>query len=258
LSERENHFREHINVARDSAIFVAVLLYFLGFVYLYYYFDRFGVSIVAIQLAPQNIYIFAYSVLSHDLIVTIEFSLILLVLTIGYNYAIVWLRDQEQHDIGDRSLLLLPGSADRNDVAIPAWVKRARSLGNRSIRGLPLTAVIVVIFIGFPAIFSWAQRVAYEDSTSQLQAAHKGTLSFLRLIEVQDGPLVPSTPDFHTILRKINDAGGNGRALQVGESADRIFILVSTTIHTKDNTVHWQEDHVFAINKSLVAVEGNV
>jgi hypothetical protein len=64
------------------------------------------------------------------------------------------------------------------------------------------------------------------------------------------------TPGFDAIIKAVNDAGREGRAIPVGESGDRLFILVGVLPHGNDDPrQRLPGDSVYAIEKSDIAVK---
>jgi hypothetical protein len=242
LSNNPSRFREHVNVVRDFVVIAAVLVYFLGFVYLYYYFDGFGVSLIALQLEPQHVFAFAYSVLVHSAFATAAFVLVVFALASAYNYAMEKLSYSDE-------------TTPHYGTTLWSHVLQRRS----RFRWFVMLGAVAAMLLAFPAAFGWAHQVARENGAVVFQAAHEGSRRHLRVVEAQSGPLVRSTPDFRRILRLVNDAGAEGRAIPVGESADRIFILVGAAPGAADNpNGRLPGDEVFAIEKRLIAVEEGV
>jgi hypothetical protein len=224
--------QEHWSVVRDAAVGAAVLVYFVGFVYLYYYLRIFGVSLIAVQLAPQHIFAFSYDVLAHRPILTITAVLTVFVAALGYSAAMEWM---------DKQRARRPWSAD--------------SL----IRSTTMFVGLAAMLLTFPIAFWWAQQVARDDGKQVLQRAHAGSRRHLRLIENQGGTLVASTPEFRAIVHAVNMAGVEGRAIKVAESADQVFILVGDNNDeaggSNDPGLYKHGDTVYAIDKSLIAIQ---
>ena len=238
-------FKEHYSAVRNFAISAAVLIYFVGIVYVYYYFRSFGVSLTSVQISPQEYYLFAYVVLTHDLGKTLGFTGILCGLVICYAAGVDALASLEQAPATQTTLKPIP--ATRKEVL-------RRQLDLIGFRALLTALGLLIVIVPFPAAFWWAHVVAAQDVASRYLASHEETSRAIRLVE--NVALGKTTPEFTATIKHINDAGDEGRAVQIAETGDRIFILVGATVGPADDAERQlPNDRVFAVNKSLVTVE---
>jgi hypothetical protein len=251
--------RAHFSVFKEVAISSAALIYFTGFVYLYYYYIGFGVSFFALQLAPQHILTFAYSVLTHNLLVTIGFGALVLLLTSTYGRCLnalnYWQGDIDPHG------LLTGVTRDVNQTsALHGWSRVLARPHTRTALRWALPVLGGTLILGtFPLSFYWAQHAARDDGKFVYQEAHEGSPVHLRVVDVHSGAMLGTTPEFREILREVNSAGAEGRAILIGESPDRLFVLVGKAPRSSDDPKRrLAGDRIFAIDKSDVAVEATL
>ncbi len=250
-------FREQCAVLRDLAIIAAVVIYFVGFVYLYYFFASFGISLIAIaaQIPPFAVFAFAYNALVRNLFVTIGFIFVVVVLT--------WLYTVFQELLSQRD-----SSLESDDKSGALVHRRRRSIGKmmalpfmRDVvhempRGLLILSGASIVLVIFPLCFAWAHRVAQDDAGIVFRRVHEGSPRHLRLIVMLKGPLVDVSREFAAVIQDVNEAGTQGHAHLVGETADRVFVLVGIIPREKDEPSRWLHgDRVFAVSKAQIAVE---
>lgn len=214
---------ERIAILRDMLVVGGILIFFLGFVYLYYYMRPFGISILASAISLQDVFVFAFRVFQNE---TIPISILLV-------------------------------------LAVAAWSAHDRSHSLEAINKWPWdlfrnVLVLLLIGAGFVAAFNLAKHAAGKDLELDEQQVHTAAAEKLVLVETTDG-IVHSTKDFEDLIRDVNQAGGDGRAKLVGESADRIYVYVGATPQARaDVGTFLPGDHVYAIEKSAVTVQEDI
>ncbi|HEY9086010.1 MAG TPA: hypothetical protein VIN40_08795 [Candidatus Tyrphobacter sp.] len=226
------------------AIVAAVLVYFLGYFYLYYYFVNFGVSMIATNIAPLDVFIYAYNVLAHQPWVTAVTLLVIVSATTGYIYELTALNDRI--DNGETGEPNRAGSGHGHiDPRSPEFQLGA------------VHVLAVLAFIAcFPLAAAWARHVAMDDAATVFDRAHEGFPQRLHVVLTQSGVDFRPTTEFARTLVAINTAGNQGRAILVGEDADRVFIVVGAVPKTNDDPrQRLPGDLVVALQKQYVTIE---
>jgi hypothetical protein len=246
LSSQNSRFREYFSLARDLCISSAVIVYFIGFVYIYYYFDEFGLGVLASTPDVQLVYVFAFEVIKQDFESIIGYVLVILIAGLCFNSALDILATPEPIASRIQSMLQKRGVPLGNDRLL-RWV-----VG--SFKSLVTISPVFLVFFTFSLAFDWSRKVASEDAGRRFRAAHLGVRTSLKLLE--DVPSGKPVPGFDGIVKVINDGSAGGRAIQVAETADSIVILVGTTTPDLDPPSKRElDDHIYVIDKKLVAVE---
>lgn len=177
-TSESNRFRQYVSLARDLAIGAGVLPYFIGFVYIYYYFDNFGLGVIATKLDPPLVYMFAWEVIRRE-----PFSYVLLVAGIlifgfWFNYAMDALAEPEP------IALRIENTMQR--LGAPLGGARLLRRLLQYVRSLVAIAPVFLVLLVFVFLFIWSRRVATADGSDQFVATHFGIRKSVELIETPD------------------------------------------------------------------------
>ncbi len=279
---------QYIGLARDIGISTAIYVYFLGLVYLYFYFDKFGLGVLDSETDVHLVCVFAWEVIQREPFLTILLAAVGVVLGCCCNYVIGTLADPESAATRIEAAMQKIGTPMADARLLRRTLRALRSL-------LPVASVLVLIMI-FPVLFLWSSNVATRDANDQFADAHHGIRKSFELIKKPPDheaepsePHAPSMSDlnkiakadsdaskriavqcalgenaydrvepstFAQLLEKINDASSCGRVVQVAETASSIVFLVSTPDPDIDNASKRDpKDRVYIIAKSLIAAE---
>jgi hypothetical protein len=244
-ASHRSQFSKILASIRDLAIAIGVLVYFMGYVYLYHYFNKFGVSMIATNVAPYAVFVYAYDVFAKWKLLTAgAFALAIFGTAVYVRLA---------EDVGKREKSAVETAQTWRMKKNALWPWRWSARGQ--LAALHITAIAVFILL-FPATAWWATSVAHVDANMVFERAHEGYPLLLRVVMTQSGTEIHPTAEFLRTLAAINAAGSQGRAILVGEDSDRIFVVIGILPSVLDDPrVPLPGDRVVALEKAYVTVE---